>query len=126
MHGYNTRLSSEGEDAAGHLFAGARNFSLISGDDRPHGLRRRARKTSSDGDEPCRADARRDGEIGSLRPGTIADVSVLADERRALGAARQRGDRGHGRAHACARCSACAAGRRIDADAPILPMAQAA
>jgi dihydroorotase len=125
MHGYNTHLSSEGEDAAGHLFAGAGNFSLISAmtglmacgvaleDIVPMVTSHAAQMLG------------REGEIGSLRPGAEADVSVLADER---GRWVLRDNEGTEvvadrllRPLFCLR-----GGRRIDADAPILPMAEAA
>jgi dihydroorotase len=64
-------------------------------------------------------------EIGTLRPGATADVSVLADER---GRWKLRDNEGTEvvaerliRPRFCLR-----AGRRFDADAPILPAAQAA
>ena len=65
-------------------------------------------------------------EIGTLRPGSTADVSVLADERGRFILQRQRKDAGRGRAPAAAACSACGPGKRYDADATILPEAVAA
>ena len=68
---------------------------------------------------------RLDGEIGSLRPGAVADVSVLADER---GRWVLRDNEGtEVAAERMLRPLFCLReGRRCDADAPILPMAQAA
>jgi dihydroorotase len=125
MHGYNTRLPSEGEDAAGHMFAGASNFSLISAmtglmacgvaleDIVPMVTSHAAQMLG------------RDDEIGSLRPGAVADVSVLADER---GRWVLRDNEGtEAVAERMLRPLFCLrAGRRFDADAPILPMAEAA
>ena len=125
MHGYNTRLPSEGEEAAGHMFAGASNFSLASAmtgliacgvaleDIVPMVTSHAAQMLGLD------------GEIGSLRPGAVADVSVLADER---GRWVLRDNEGtESVAERMLRPLFCLrAGRRLDADAPILPMAQAA
>jgi dihydroorotase len=125
MHGYNTRLSSEGEDRAGHLFAGASNFSLISAmtglmacgvaleDIVPMVTSHAAQMLG------------REDEIGSLRAGAAADVSVLADER---GRWVLRDNEGtEAVAERMLRPLFCLrGGRRFDADAPILPMAEAA
>jgi len=125
MHGYNTRLPSDGEDAAGHMFAGASNFSLASAmtglmacgvaleDIVPMVTSHAAQMLGLD------------GEIGTLRPGAVADVSVLADER---GRWVLRDNEGtEAVAERMLRPLCCLrAGSRFDADAPILPMAQAA
>jgi dihydroorotase len=125
MHGYNTRLPSDGEDAAGHMFAGAGNFSLTSAmtglmacgvpleDIVPMVTNHAAQMLGLD------------DEIGTLRPGAVADVSVLADER---GRWVLRDNEGtEAAAERMLRPLFCLrAGRRFDADAPILPMAQAA
>jgi dihydroorotase len=64
-------------------------------------------------------------EIGNLRPGTVADVSVLADER---GRWVLRDNEGtEAVAERLLRPLFCLrAGRRYDSDAPILPVARAA
>ncbi len=125
MHGYNTRLPSDGEDAAGHMFAGASNFSLASAmtglmacgvaleDIVPMVTSHAAQMLGLD------------GEIGTLRPGAVADVSVLADER---GRWVLRDNEGtEAVAERMLRPLCCLRdGSRFDADAPILPMAQAA
>jgi dihydroorotase len=125
MHGYNTRVPAEGEDAAGHMFAGASNFSLISAmtglmacgvaleDIVPMVTNHAAQMLGLD------------AEIGSLRPGAVADISVLADER---GHWMLRDNEGtEAVAERMLRPLFCLrAGRRFDADAPILPMAEAA
>jgi dihydroorotase len=66
-----------------------------------------------------------DGEIGTLRPGAVADVSVLGDERGRWVLRDNEGTEAVAERMLhpvfCLR-----AGRRVDADAPILPMAEAA
>jgi len=125
MHGYNTRLPAEGAAASGHMFAGASNFSLTSAmtgllacgvplaDIVPMVTSHAARMIGLDGD------------IGTLRPGAVADVSVLADER---GRWVLRDNEGtEAVAERMLRPLFCLrAGRRFDADAPILPVAEAA
>ena len=125
MHGYNTQLPEEGDDAAGHMFAGANNFSLTSAmtgllacgvplaDIVPMVTSHAARMLG------------RDDDIGTLHPGAAADVSVLADER---GRWVLRDNEGaEATAERMLRPLFCLrAGRRFDADAPILPVAQAA
>ena len=125
MHGYNTRLPSDGEDAAGHMFAGASNFSLTSA---MTGLM--ACGVALEEIVPMVTSHAAqmlglDGEIGTLRPGAAADVSVLADER---GRWVLRDNEGtEAVAERMLRPLFCLrAGSRFDADAPILPMAQAA
>jgi dihydroorotase len=125
MHGYNTHLPSEGGAAEGHRFAGASNFSLASAmtgllacgvpleDIVPMVTSHAGQMIGLDGD------------IGSLRPGAVADVSVLADER---GRWVLRDNEGtEAVAERMLRPLFCLrGGRRFDADAPILPLAQAA
>jgi len=125
MHGYNTRLPSDGEDAAGHMFAGASNFSLTSA---MTGLM--ACGVALEEIVPMVTSHAAqmlglDGEIGTLRPGAVADVSVLADDR---GRWVLRDNEGtEAVAERMLRPLFCLrAGRRFDADAPILPMAEAA
>jgi len=127
MHGYNTRLPSEGEgeDAAGHMFAGANNFSLTSAmtglmacgvaleDIVPMVTSHAAQMLG------------RDGEIGSLRPGATADVSVLADDSGRWVLRDNEGTEAVAE-RMLSPLFCLRAGRRIDADAPILPMAEAA
>ena len=125
MHGYNTRLPSDTSGAEGHMFAGAANFSLISAmtgllacgvaleDIVPMVTSHAAGMLGLDGD------------IGTLRPGAPADVSVLADER---GRWTLRDNEGtEAVAGRMLRPLFCLRdGRRCDADAPILPTAEAA
>jgi dihydroorotase len=125
MHGYNIRLPSDGPADQTHLFAGASNFSLTSA---MTGLlacgvplERIVPMVTSHAAAMLGLEA----EIGTLRPGAVADVSVLADER---GRWVLRDNEGtEAVAERLLRPLFCLrAGRRIDADAPILPTAQAA
>ena len=125
MHGYNTRLPSDAPADQAHMFAGAANFSLISA---MTGLL--ACGVPLEKLVPmvtCNATAMLGlgEEIGMLRPGAAADVSVLADER---GRWVLRDNEGtQVAAERLLRPLFCLrAGRRFDADAPILPTAQAA
>ena len=125
MHGYNTRLPSDGASDEAHMFAGAANFSLTSA---MTGLL--ACGVPLEKLVPmvtCNAAAMLGlaDEIGMLRPGAAADVSVLADER---GRWVLRDNEGtQVAAERLLRPLFCLrAGRRFDADAPLLPVAQAA
>ena len=125
MHGYNTRLPSDAPADEAHMFAGAANFSLTSA---MTGLL--ACGVPLEKLVPmvtCNAAAMLGlaDEIGMLRPGAAADVSVLADER---GRWVLRDNEGtEVAAERLLRPLFCLrAGRRFDADAPILPVAQAA
>jgi dihydroorotase len=63
---------------------------------------------------------RLEGEIGTLRPGVVADVSVLDDERGPFTLRDNEGTRVT--AERMLRPAFCLrAGRRVEADAPILP-----
>jgi len=125
MHGYNTRLPSDGAGEQAHMFAGTANFSLTSA---MTGLL--ACGVSLETIVPmvtsnAAAMLGLGDEIGTLRPGVVADVSVLADERgrwvlRDNEATQVTAER-LVRPLCCLR-----AGQRFDANAPILPMAQAA
>jgi dihydroorotase len=125
MHGYNTRLPSDAAADEAHMFAGAANFSLTSA---MTGLL--ACGVPLEKLVPmvtCNAAAMLGlaDEIGMLRPGAAADVSVLADERGRWVLRDNEGTEivAERLLHPlfCLR-----AGRRFDADAPILPVARAA
>ncbi|TMJ78727.1 MAG: amidohydrolase/deacetylase family metallohydrolase [Alphaproteobacteria bacterium] len=125
MHGYNTRLPSDMPADQAHMFAGSTNFSLISA---MTGLL--ACGVPLEKLVPmvtCNAAAMLGlaDEIGMLRPGAAADVSVLADER---GRWVLRDNEGtQVAAERLLRPLFCLrAGRRFEADAPLLPIAQAA
>jgi dihydroorotase len=125
MHGYNTRLPSDGAADQAHMFAGAANFSLISAMTALLAcgvpLEKIVPMVTSHAAEMLGLA----GEIGNLRPGAVADVSVLADER---GRWTLRDNEGtEAVAERLLRPLFCLrAGRRYDADAPILPVARAA
>ena len=124
MHGYNTRLPTEAVEA-GHMFAGANNFSLASS---MTSLLACGLKLEQIVPMVTSNPARMLGlehEIGHLKPGSVADVSVLADER---GRWVLRDNEGtQATADQLLRPLFCLrAGRRFDANAPILPLAQAA
>ena len=125
MHGYNTRLPSDGAADQAHMFAGATNFSLSSA---MTGLlacgvplEKIVPMVTNNAAEMLGLE----DEIGTLRPGVAADVSVLADER---GRWVLRDNEGTDAvAERLLRPLFCLrAGKRFDADAPILPVAQAA
>lgn len=131
MHGYNTRVPpppgtpSEHPDEENHPFAGQAQFSLTHA---MTGLMALGLTLEQIVPMVSSAPARMlglSGEIGSLAPGVVADISVLADER---GKWRLRDNEGTEivaqrmlRPLFCLR-----AGVRVDADAAILPLAQAA
>mgnify|MGYP001030714457 CR=1 FL=1 len=131
MHGYNTRVPppagtpAQHPDDENHPFAGQAAFSLVHAMSELLALGLPLETivpmvTSN----PARM-LGLEGEIGTLRPGAIADISVLADER---GRWRFRDNEGTEvvsermlRPLFCLR-----AGRRYEADAAILPLPQAA
>jgi dihydroorotase len=125
MHGYNTRLPSDGAADQAHMFAGTANFSLISAMTGLLACGVPLEKIVPMVTSHAAAMLGLEDEIGALRPGAVADVSVLADER---GRWVLRDNEGTEivaerllRPRFCLR-----AGQRFDADAPILPVAQAA
>jgi dihydroorotase len=125
MHGYNTRLPSDGAADQAHMFAGGTNFSLISA---MTGLLACGVPLETIVPMVTSNAAAMLGlgdEIGTLRPSVAADVSILADDR---GRWTLRDNEGTEvtterllRPLFCLR-----AGQRFDADAPILPVTQAA
>src|SRR5438046_5440307 len=125
MHGYNTRLPSDGAADQAHMFAGAANFSLISAMTGLLACGVPLEKIVPMVTSNAAAMLGLGNEIGTLRPGIAADVSVLADER---GRWTLRDNEGtEVTAERLLRPLFCLrAGQRCDADAPILPMAQAA
>jgi len=125
MHGYNTRLPSDGAADAAHMFAGGTNFSLVSAMTGLLACGVPLEKIVPMVTSHAAAMLGLGGEIGNLRPGGVADVSVLTDER---GRWTLRDNEGtEAVAERLLRPLFCLrAGRRYDADAPILPVAQAA
>jgi len=125
MHGYNTRLPSDAPADQAHMFAGATNFSLSSAMTALLACGVPLEKLVPMVTSNAAAMLGLDDEIGALRPGVVADVTVLADERGRWVLRDNEGTRVSTermlRPLFCLR-----AGKRFDADAPILPTAQAA
>ena len=124
MHGYNTHLPAESAEH-GHMFAGANNFSLTSAMTGLLACGVALADIVPMATTKAAAMLRLENEIGTLRPGVAADVSVLKDERGRFVLRDNEGTEAVAerllRPWFCLR-----AGRRFDADAPILPMTQAA
>jgi dihydroorotase len=131
MHGYNTPLPpepgtpAEHPDDEMHPFAGHTRFSLASA---MTGLMA-CGLTLEQVVPMVTANAARmlgmQDEIGTLRPGAVADVSVLADERGRWKLQDNEGNEAI--AERLVRPLFCLrAGQRFDADAAILPTAEAA
>jgi dihydroorotase len=132
LHGYNTRVPKPAGTPPGahpdpelHPFAGGANFSLAQA---MTGLMACGLGLEQVVPMVTRNAARllgKEGELGTLRPGAVADVTVLDDRR---GRFRLRDNGGTeviaGRLLSPAFC--LRAGRRIEADATILPRAEAA
>jgi dihydroorotase len=125
MHGYNTHLPSDDAAAAGHLFAGGSNFSLASAMTGLLACGVPLETIVPMVTSHAAALLGLGGDIGTLRPGAPADISVLADQR---GRWILRDNEGtEAVAERLLRPMFCLrGGRRFDADAPILPVAQAA
>jgi dihydroorotase len=130
MHGYNTHVprpagTLEAHPDQEHMFFGQMRFSLVSTMTTLMAcgltLEQVVPMVTSN---PARM-LRLESDIGTLRPGMVADVSVLHDER---GRWMLRDNEGtEVRTERLLRPAFCLrAGRRIDADASILPMAEAA
>jgi dihydroorotase len=88
MHGYNTTLpkprgtpEEHPDDAENHLFAGKQNFSLASAMTSMLALGLTLDQVVPMVSTHCAAMLRMEGEIGALRVGAEADISVLHDER---------------------------------------------
>jgi dihydroorotase len=125
MHGYNTRLPSDMPADQAHMFAGATNFSLTSAMTGLLACGVPLEQLVPMVTSNAAAMLGLGDEIGTLRPGAAADVTVLADER---GRWMLRDNEGtQVTADRLLRPLFCLReGRRYDADAPILPTAQAA
>jgi dihydroorotase len=130
MHGYNTRVpkpagTPDTHPDEEHMFFGQMRFSLVSTMTTLMAcgltLEQVVPMVTSN---PARM-LRLENDIGTLRPGMVADVSVLHDER---GRWVLRDNEGtEVRTERLLRPAFCLrAGRRLDADASILPLAEAA
>lgn len=131
MHGYNTGVKQprgtpdSHPDDEMHLFAGKAQFSLAYAMTELIALGVPLEKVVPMVTSNAAKLLRLESEIGSLAPGRVADVSVLADERGRWVLRDNEGNQAVAdRMLAPAFC--LRAGRRFDADAPILPLAEAA
>jgi dihydroorotase len=130
MHGYNTTVpappgSPETHPDEDHMFKGSVRFSLVSTMSTMLALGLSLEQVVPMVTRNAAAMLGLEGEIGTLRPGAVADVTVLADER---GRWVMRDNENTQvitermlRPRLCLR-----AGQRFDADAAILPAARAA
>ena len=125
MHGYNTRLPSDVPADQSHMFAGTTNFSLTSAITGLLACGVTLEKLVPMVTSNAAAMLGLGEEIGTLRRGNVADVTVLADERGRWVLRDNEGTQVV--AERLLRPLFCLrAGRRFDADAPILPTALAA
>jgi len=88
MHGYNTVVppppgtpEKHSDEDENHLFAGGERFSLAFGMTELLALGLPLTEIVPMVTSNCAEILRMESEIGTLKPGTVADVSVLADER---------------------------------------------
>lgn len=131
MHGYNTKVPApagtpgEHPDDENHPFAGQARFSLTQAMSSMMALGLTLEQVVPMVTSNCAKMLRLEDEIGALRPGMVADVSVLNDER---GRFRLRDNEGtEVIAERLLRPAFCLrAGKRHEATAPILPRAIAA
>jgi dihydroorotase len=130
MHGYNTPApkpagTPEAHPDAEHMFFGQTRFSLVSAMTAMLAcgltLEQVVPMVTS---HPARM-LRLEGQIGTLKPGVIADVSVLHDER-GRWVLRDNEDTRVSTTRMLRPAFCLRAGQRLDADAPILPRAEAA
>ncbi len=127
MHGYNTTLpkprgtpETHPDTEEMHLFAGKQNFSLASAMTSMLALGLPLEQVVPMVTSNCAAMLRMEEEIGTLRPGMVADVSVLSDERGRFLLQDNEGTRVI--AERLLRPAFCLrAGERFEADAAILP-----
>jgi dihydroorotase len=131
MHGYNTYVppppgtpAEHGDDEA-HPFAGQAKFSLTQAMSSMLALGLSIEQVVPMVTTNAAAMIGLSGELGTLKPGTTADVSVLADERGCF--ILRDNDKNQVVAERLLRPLFCLrAGKRFDADAPILPQVIAA
>jgi len=131
MHGYNTRVPKprgtpdEHPDPEMHLFAGQAQFSLTHAMTALLACGLRLEQVVPMVTSNAARMLGLDDQLGTMAPGAVADVSVLADERGAWVLVDNEGTRvTTERRLAPGFC--LRAGRRVDADAPILPLARIA
>jgi dihydroorotase len=125
MHGYNTRVpdpaDSQNTQHEDHWFYGQTRFSLVSAMTALMALGLSLEQLVPMVTTNAARLLGLEGELGVLKPGAVADVSVLHDER---GQWTLRDNEGHEvETQRMLRPAFCLrAGHRVDADAPILPV----
>ena len=125
MHGYNTRVpepaDSQKTQHEDHWFYGQTRFSLVSAMTALMALGLSLEQLVPMVTTNAARMLGLEGELGTLKPGAVADVSVLHDER---GKWTLRDNEGHEvETQRMLRPAFCLrAGHRVDADAPILPV----
>jgi dihydroorotase len=124
-HGYNTKVpqpsgTPDAHPDSEHMFFGEAGFGLVSAMTALLALGLDLAQVVPMVTAGPAALLRLEGEIGTLRPGVVADVSVLDDERGPFTLRDNEGTRVT--AERMLRPAFCLrAGRRVEADAPILP-----
>ena len=131
MHGYNTRVPpppgtpGEHPDDENHPFAGQARFSLVHAMVEMMALGLTLEQVVPMVTSNAAAMLGLQGQIGTLKPGVEADVSVLSDERGHW--VLRDNERNEATVNRMLRPLFCLrAGRRFDATAPILPLPEAA
>jgi dihydroorotase len=129
MHGHNTRVQSPDSPLAGadeeHLFAGKTRFSLVSAMTSMLALGLTLEQVLPMVTSNAARMIGLQDELGSLRVGAVADISVLADERGRWILGDNEGTKVE-TARLLQPLFCLRAGERFDATAPILPNLQAA
>jgi dihydroorotase len=127
MHGYNTTIpkprgtpEEHPDKEEMHLFAGAQNFSLTSAMTSMLALGLSLEQVVPMVTSNCAAMLGMEDEIGTLKPGIEADVSVIADESGRFLLEDNEGTKVVAE-HYIRPLFCLRAGRCFDADAPILP-----
>ncbi len=131
MHGYNTHVPKprgtpdSHPDEEMHMFGGNAQFSLVQAMTGLLALGVPLEKIVPMVSTNAAKMVRMEGEIGTLKPGAVADVSVLFDERGRW--TLEDNEKNRVTTERMLRPAFCLrAGKRFDANAPILPLAQAA
>jgi dihydroorotase len=131
MHGYNTRVPrppgtpEAHPDEGDHLFAGRTAFSLTSAMTALLACGVPLERVVPMVTSSAAGLLRLDGELGTLRPGGPADLTVLADEAGPFVLRDNEGTEVRAPRRLTPRFC-LRAGRRVEADAPILPRAERA
>jgi dihydroorotase len=129
MHGYNTRVpkpagTPDAHPDKEHMFFGQARFSLVSAMTELMACGLALEQIVPMVTSNAARMLRLEDAIGTLKPGAVADISVLHDERGQWVLRDNEGTKVQ--AQRLLRPAFCLrAGRRVDADAPILPQAEA-